>query len=118
MTNNYEILFIVPKNIDGNQYTEFSNKISSTIKDKYGSDLLKFEKWADRKLAYTINNHTDGTYYLIETKCSSECINELENILSCEKTIVLRFLIDKPFIPCSSPNTSSTAEFQRNEIFG
>ena len=41
MTNNYEILFIVPKNIDASQYTEFSDKISSTIKDKYGSELSK-----------------------------------------------------------------------------
>ena len=44
MTNNYAIFIHSPKNIDGNQYTEaFQNKISSTIKDKYGSDLLKLK---------------------------------------------------------------------------
>ena len=50
---------------------------------------------AERKLAYTINNHSDGTYYIIETKCNAECINEIEKILSFEKASVLRFLIDK-----------------------
>ena len=95
MTNNYEILFIVPKNIDASQYGELSDKIANTIKDKFGSELSKFEKWADRKLAYTINNHSDGTYYIIETKCNAECIGEVEKILSFEKTSVLRFLIDK-----------------------
>ena len=95
MTNNYEILFIVPKNIDASQYSELSDKITNTIKDKFGSELSKFENWADRKLAYTINNHSDGTYYIIETKCNAECIGEVEKILSFEKTSVLRFLIDK-----------------------
>ena len=94
MTNNYEILFIVPKSIDASQYSELSDKITTTIKDKFNFELSKFEKWAERKLAYTINNHSDGTYYIIETKCNAECINEIE-ILSFEKASVLRFLIDK-----------------------
>ena len=85
----------VPKSIDASQYSELSNKITTTIKDKFNSELSKFEKWAERKLAYTINNHSDGTYYIIETKCNAECINEIEKILSFEKASVLRFLIDK-----------------------
>ncbi len=95
MTNNYEVLFIVPQSIEPNIYSELSDKISSTIKVKYSGEIAKFEKWADRKLAYTIDDHTSGTYYVLETKCSSECITEVEKILSFEKTIVLRFLIDK-----------------------
>ena len=43
MTNNYEILFIVPKNIDASQYSELSDKITTTIKDKFNSELSKFE---------------------------------------------------------------------------
>ena len=57
--------------------------------------IVKFEKWADRKLAYTIQDYKEGRYYLLETDCSSECIKELESILSFEKTKVLRFIIDK-----------------------
>ena len=30
MTNNYEILFIVPKSIDASQYSELSDKITTT----------------------------------------------------------------------------------------
>ena len=49
MTNNYEILFIVPKSIDASQYSELPDKIITTIKDKFNSELSKFEKWAERK---------------------------------------------------------------------
>lgn len=95
MTNNYEILFIVPKNVDGTEFNNLSDKLKNIISDKHKNELKKFEKWADRKLAYAINNHSDGTYYIIETNCSSECIIDLEKILSFEKAIILRFLIDK-----------------------
>ena len=95
MTNSYEVLFIVPPTLADESYKELSNKIESTIKSKHSSEIIKFEKWADRKLAYTNNNHKDRKYYLLETNCSPECIKEIESILSFEKTSVLRFIVDK-----------------------
>ena len=32
----------------------------ATIEKKHSSEITKFEKWAERKLAYTINNNTSG----------------------------------------------------------
>ena len=95
MTNFYEVLFIVPSTLSDKSYKELSSKIESTIQSKHSSAIIKFEKWADRKLAYTINHHKDGRYYLLETNCSPECIKEVESILSFEKTSILRFMIDK-----------------------
>jgi|TARA_B100001964_G_scaffold122316_1_gene135677 small subunit ribosomal protein S6 len=95
MTNLYEVLFIVPPTLTDDSYKELSDKIKSTIENKHESEIVKFEEWANRKLAYTINNHKNGKYYLLETKCSPTCIKEVESILSFEKTSVLRFLIDK-----------------------
>ena len=47
MTNNYEVLFIVPQNIEPSLYSELSDKISLTIKEKYSGEIAKFDKWAD-----------------------------------------------------------------------
>ena len=95
MTNLYEVLFIVPADISQEAFNELSDKLKNSIESKHGSKILKFEKWADRKLAYTINDHKNGTYHILETDCNSECIKDVEGILSFEKTIVLRYLIDK-----------------------
>ncbi|MEC9381939.1 MAG: 30S ribosomal protein S6 [Thermodesulfobacteriota bacterium] len=95
MTNFYEVLFIVPTSLEEEANKELSEKIKKTIEEKHSSKIVKFEKWADRKLAYTIQDYKEGRYYLLETDCSSECIKELESILSFEKTKVLRFIIDK-----------------------
>ena len=95
MTNLCEGLFIGPSTLADDSYKELSGKIRSMIENEHESEIVKFEEWADRKLAYTINNHKNGKYYLLETRCSSTCIKEIESILSFEKTSVLRFLIDK-----------------------
>ena len=95
MTSLYEVLFIVPTNISEEDFSELSNKLRETIEKKHSSEFTKFEKWAERKLAYTINNNTSGVYHILETKCTSEAIKEIEAILSFEKSKVLRFLIDK-----------------------
>ena len=95
MTSLYEVLFIVPTNISEEDFSELSNKLRETIEKKHSSEITKFEKWAERKLAYTINNNTSGAYNILETKCTSEAIKEIEAILSFEKSKVLRFLIDK-----------------------
>ena len=95
MTNTYEVLFIVPTTISEEDFSELSNKIKETIEKKYSSEIMKFEKWAERKLAYSINDYENGIYHILETKCSAEAIKEIEGILSFEKSKVLRFLIDK-----------------------
>jgi small subunit ribosomal protein S6 len=95
MTNLYEVLFIVPTNISEEDFSELSTKLKDTIENKHSSEIVKFEKWAERKLAYTIDNNQNGTYYILETKCTPDGIKEVEAILSFEKTKVLRFLIDK-----------------------
>ena len=95
MTSLYEVLFIVPPNIPEEDFSELTNKIKNVLEDKNSSEIIKFEKWAERKLAYTINNNTSGVYHILETKCTSEAIKEIEAILSFEKSKVLRFLIDK-----------------------
>ena len=95
MTSLYEVLFIVPTNISEEDFSELSSKLRETIEKKHSSEITKFEKWAERKLAYTINNNTSGVYHILETKCTSEAIKEIETILSFEKSKVLRFLIDK-----------------------
>ena len=95
MTSLSEVLFIVPTSISEEDFSELSNKLRETIEKKHSSEITKFEKWAERKLAYTINNNTSGVYNILETKCTSEAIKEIEAILSFEKSKVLRFLIDK-----------------------
>jgi small subunit ribosomal protein S6 len=95
MTNLYEVLFIVPTNLSEEDFSELSNKVKETIEKKHSSEITKFEKWAERKLAYTINDNQSGIYHILETKCTPEAIKEVEGILSFEKSKVLRFLIDK-----------------------
>ena len=95
MTNQYEVLFIVPTTISEEDFSELSSKLKDTLEKKHSSEISKFEKWAERKLAYTIDNNQSGVYHILETKCSAEAIKEIEGILSFEKTKVLRFLIDK-----------------------
>ena len=62
-TNVYECMFI----LDSNRYARDANAVSGTIPEmveKCGGEVLASRLWNEQKLAYPINNHRKGTYWL------------------------------------------------------
>jgi small subunit ribosomal protein S6 len=62
-TNVYECLII----LDPNRYARDSQGVSATIPEmvkKSAGEILANRLWNEQKLAYTINGHRKGTYWL------------------------------------------------------
>ena len=62
-TNVYECLFI----LDPNRYARDPHGVSATIPDmikKVSGEILANRLWNEQKLAYPINGHRKGTYWL------------------------------------------------------
>lgn len=72
----YEGMFI----LDSNRYARDPQGAAAEISDllqKFGGQILASRMWEDRRLAYPINGHRKGTYWLTYFKLDSGQVDKL-----------------------------------------
>jgi ribosomal protein S6 len=69
----YEALFLID-NTHANMEWDNVVKHIHDILQKNGAEILKTEKWGEKKLAYKIKGHKRGTYLLIHFNAKSTAI--------------------------------------------
>ena len=76
--------------------TEWDNVVKHIhdILQKNGAEILKTEKWGEKKLAYKIKSHKRGTYLLIHFNAKNSAITTVRRDFQLSDYIV-RFLIVK-----------------------
>ena len=89
----YEGLFLID---NAHANTEWDNVVKriQDILQKNGAEILKTEKWGEKKLAYKIKGHKRGTYLLIHFNANNSAITTLRRDFQLSDYIV-RFLIIK-----------------------
>ena len=92
MLNSYETIFIIDATLDEEKVTALKDKFVSLI-EKNG-ELESVDEWGKRRLAYEINDRTEGFYYLVNFKADGEFPKELERRYKITdgilRTIVIR----------------------------
>ena len=71
----YETLYLVRPDIKADDLTTIQDKVTKAINSGQG-EISRDEKWAERDLAYPINDYTRGTYYIVEFKALPSVIEE------------------------------------------
>ena len=87
----YEGLFI----LDSDQYNRNPEEISGQIAkavESFGGTVRVSRLWEERKLAYPINGHKRGTYWLAYFRLDTEKLKELNRQFQLNNSIV-RFLL-------------------------
>jgi small subunit ribosomal protein S6 len=122
-SNVYETLFI----LDSNKYARDPGGVSGTIPsmvEKLGGEILASRLWNEQKLAYPINGHRKGTYWLAYFRLDSQKLTEFdrqchlnENILRNLTLVVEPRLVDvlvahatgvRPATPAPAPPAPAT----------
>jgi len=92
-TNVYECLFI----LDPNRYARDPQGVSATIPDmveKSAGEILANRLWNEQKLAYPINGHRKGTYWLTYFRMDSSKLVALNR--ACQlNDYVMRHMVTK-----------------------
>jgi len=86
----YETVFILNPVLSDQQIKDAVAKFENLLKDS-NADIVNFEPWGLRKLAYPINHKTTGHYTLIEFRSEPEVVDKLETEYRRDES-VLRFL--------------------------
>lgn len=76
----YELLFFVNPSIDDETRLATMKRIDNTIVEQ-GGKIDNVEEWGKKKLAYEINDLTDGDYTLIDFQTEPAAIAELDRVL-------------------------------------
>ncbi len=87
----YEVMFIIRPDLETEEHEEVLNGIKNTITGNDGT-VDKLVDWRKRRLAYEIEKHTEGHYYLVYFKGQGTIIPELEHFFKVNDA-VLRFLV-------------------------
>lgn len=86
-TNVYETMFI----LDSNRYARDPGGVSGQIPEmieKFGGEVLVSRLWNEQKLAYPIDGHRKGTYWLAYFKFDSQKLAELNRAIQLNEAIV------------------------------
>lgn len=93
--NNYELTYIVHPTLDDNARKEVIDRFTGII-EANGGIVEKVDEafWGKRRLAYPINDMTEGYYVLTTFKAESAVPREIERNLEISDKI-LRYLVIK-----------------------
>lgn len=88
----YELLFFVDPSIDEETRLATSKRIDTAITEQ-GGKVSNVEDWGKRKLAYEINDLTDGDYTLINFHADPTQIAELDRVLRITDAVVRHMIV-------------------------
>lgn len=88
---NYEIAIIVHPELEDAAYTEVVERVQELIKNSDGT-IVKVDQWGRKKLAYEINNLTEGQYVFFQTELEPTICSDIEHALQLNESII-RFMI-------------------------
>ena len=91
--NNYETVFIVNPDLDEEKTEAVVAKIKALIESAGKIDSV--EVWGKRKLAYEINDKTEGYYVLVNFSSKSDFPAELDRIYKISEDIMRSIIIKK-----------------------
>ncbi len=87
----YETLYLVRPDISPEDLLTIQNRVEQSVTGN-GGEIIKSEKWAERDLAYRIDNYTRGTYYIAVYAAESKAVTDIERYFNLSKNNVLRFM--------------------------
>jgi len=87
----YELMFIV-KPLEEEQTEAVVTKFESLITAN-GGTINKLDRWGKKRLAYEINDFTDGYYCLVLFSAEPTVISELDRVLKITDDILRHMIV-------------------------
>lgn len=91
--NKYETIFIVDASLADDQITSLVDKFKSLISN--AGEIETADEWGKRRLAYPINDKTEGYYVFVTFSAKTDFPQELERIYNITDGILRHIVIKK-----------------------
>ncbi len=87
----YEAVFIFAPSVDEDTRNGVIEKFKGIIEEN--GSLIGIDEWGSRKLAYEINDLTEGYYILLNLEAGTEVITELERVTTITDGIIRHMIV-------------------------
>lgn len=91
--NSYETIFIIDATLDEESVKAISEKFTSLI--AANGEVESVDEWGKRRLAYEINDKTEGFYYLVNFKADGDFVKELDRQYRITEGVLRTIIIRK-----------------------
>lgn len=105
IVNSYETLFVIDADLTEEETKALVEKFQKLIADH--GEIGEVNEWGKRKLAYPINDKTEGYYVLVNFKSESTLPLELERIFGITEGILRSIVIRHEEKKAAAPKTEA-----------
>ena len=91
ITNSYETLFIIDAQLSEEAIKALVEKFTSLIAKN--GNVEEVDEWGKRRLAYPINDLTEGYYVLVKFSAPAQFVSELERIFGITEGIMRSIVV-------------------------
>ena len=119
---NYELMMVLLPNMEDEGIEDLLGRVNKYV-DENGGSVERQEKWGSlRKLAFPINDYTEGNYILSNLRLEPESIEQLEATLEVSENVLRHLVIRvdefqqvpvtsvEPSVSATTPEASAPAE--------
>ncbi|TSB47525.1 30S ribosomal protein S6 [Alkalicoccobacillus porphyridii] len=91
----YEIMYIIAPNLEESAYKEIVERYNNVLTTN-GAEIEKVNEMGKRRLAYEINDFTEGFYVLLNVNAAadSDALNEFNRLIKINDNVI-RVLVTK-----------------------
>ncbi len=83
----YESIFIINPNLPDEERNTIIKKMQDVVA-KQGGEMIKFEDWGTRKLAYEVKKQKRGHYAFFQFKGAAATVSELERTYKLTDAVI------------------------------
>jgi small subunit ribosomal protein S6 len=83
----YEALYIINPELDDSAIQTITTDVEQLITNNGGS-IVRSDVWGRRKLAYTIQKHTEGVYVVLRFTADPAFVHKLEQYFKLSETVI------------------------------
>jgi len=88
----YELMYILKPDLGDEAQAAATEKVQQTVEGA-GGTVEKTDKWGRRKLAYPINDYTEGLYVVINLQGDGTIANEITRLLNINEDVVRSIVV-------------------------
>ncbi len=89
---NYELTLIIAPDVEDENVQAMVDKVSGWL-EADGGEVTNVDLWGRRKLAYSIQDYSEGTYVLLNTQLEPIALDELERNIKLDMSIIRYLLV-------------------------
>lgn len=87
----YELMLLLSPELEEEAVEALLARTTEIVTSRNG-EITNIDKWGKRRLAYEVQDHTEGFYVVITFKADNEATTEVDRVLKITEE-VLRFLL-------------------------